>query len=133
MFQLRNQNIYTWKCQLTFSAGSTTGANNGSGDYLFTLPNGLQFNTSLAGQAAISDNVGTSTWVWPSVWLSSSTGSITNLSQGGLLYVVPYSSTQFRLIHVGIAGIGYLIPYSSGYYGVGSNNSWRVTFTFQSL
>ncbi|USQ03568.1 hypothetical protein [Aquirufa antheringensis] len=123
----------TWKCQLTFSAGSTTGANNGSGDYLFTLPNGLQFNTSLAGQAAISDNVGTSTWVWPSVWLSSSTGSITNLSQGGLLYVVPYSSTQFRLIHVGIAGIGYLIPYSSGYYGVGSNNSWRVTFTFQSL
>ncbi|MFD3408551.1 hypothetical protein SKC37_07775 [Aquirufa sp. HETE-83D] len=124
----------TWKCQLTYSAGgSSTGANNGSGDYLFTLPNGLQFNTSIAGQAAISDNVGTSTWVWPGVWLSSSTGSITNLSQGGLLYVVPYSSTQFRLIHVGIAGIGYLIPYSSGYYGVGSNNSWRVTFTFQSL
>ena len=123
----------TWKCQLTFSAGSTTGANNGSGDYLFTLPNGLQFNTSLAGQAAISDNVGTSTWVWPGVWLSSSTGSITNLVQGGLLYVVPYSNTQFRLIHVGIAGIGYVIPYSSGYYGVGSNISWRVTFTFQSL
>ena len=124
----------TWKCQLTYSAGgSSTGANNGSGDYLFTLPNGLQFNTSLAGQAAISDNVGTSTWVWPGVWLSSSTGSITNLAQGGLLYVVPYSSTQFRLIHVGIAGIGYVIPYASGYYGVGSNISWRVTFTFQSL
>ena len=124
----------TWKCQLTFSASSnSTGANNGSGDYLFTLPNGLQFNNSIAGQAAITDNVGTSTWVWPSVWLSSSSGSITNLAQGGLLYVVPYSNTQFRLIHVGIAGIGYLIPYGSGYYGVGSNNSWRVTFTFQSL
>jgi hypothetical protein len=124
----------TWKCQLTFSASSnSTGANNGVGDYLFSLPNGLQFNNSIAGQAAITDNVGTSTWVWPSVWLSSSSGSITNLSQGGLLYVVPYSSTQFRLIHVGIAGIGYLIPYGSGYYGVGSNNSWRVTFTFQSL
>lgn len=124
----------TWKCQLTYSAGgSSTGANNGSGDYLFTLPNGLQFNTSIAGQAAISDNVGTSTWVWPGVWLSSSTGSITNLAQGGLLYVVPYSSTQFRLIHVGIAGIGYVIPYANGYYGVGSNISWRVTFTFQSL
>ena len=70
---------------------------------------------------------------WPGVWLSSSTGSITNLAQGGLLYVVPYSSTQFRLIHVGIAGIGYVIPYANGYYGVGSNISWRVTFTFQSL
>lgn len=124
----------TWKCQLTFSAGSNSiGANNGVGDYLFTLPNGLQFNTSIAGQAAISDNVGTSNWVWPGVWLSSSTGSITNLNQGGLLYVVPYSSTQFRLIHVGIAGIAFVIPYASGYYGVGSNISWRVTFTFQSL
>ena len=124
----------TWKCQLTYSAGSSsTGANNGSGDYLFSLPNGLQFNTSIAGQNAISDNVGASNWTWPGVWLSNSTGSITNISQGGLLYVVPYSSTQFRLIHVGIAGIGYVIPYQSGYYGVGSNISWRVTFTFQSL
>ena len=126
--------VKTWRCQLTYSAGSSsTGANNGSGDYLFSLPNGLQFNTSIAGQNAISDNVGASNWTWPGVWLSNSTGSITNISQGGLLYVVPYSSTQFRLIHVGIAGIGYVIPYQSGYYGVGSNISWRVTFTFQSL
>ncbi len=124
----------TWKCQLTYSAGSNSiGANNGTGDYLFTLPNGLQFNTSIPGQNAISDNVGSSNWTWPGVWLSSSSGSITNISQGGLLYVVPYSSTQFRLIHVGIAGIGYVIPYQSGYYGVGSNISWRVTFTFQAL
>ena len=124
----------TWKCQLTFSAGgSSTGANNGSGDYLFTLPNGLQFNTSLAGQNAITDNVGSSNWTWPGLWLSSSSGSITNLSQGGHLFVVPYSITQFRLIHAGIAGVGYVIPYASGYYGVGSNISWRVTFTFQAL
>ena len=124
----------TWRCQLTFSAGgSSTGAINGSGDYLFTLPNGLQFNTSIAGQAAYSANVGQSIWDWPGLWLSSSSGSITNLSQGGLLYVVPYSSTQYRLIHVGIAGVGAVIPYASGYYGVGSNISWRLTFTFQSL
>ncbi len=124
----------TWRCQLTFSAGSNSiGANSGSGDYLFTLPNGLQFNTSIAGQAAYSADVGRSIWDWPGLWLSSSSGSITNLAQGGLLYVVPYSSTQYRLIHVGIATIGAVIPYASGYYGVGSNISWRVTFTFQSL
>ena len=124
----------TWRCQLTFSAGSnSTGANNGSGDYIFTLPNGLQFNTSIAGQAITSDNVGSSNWTWPGLWLSNSSGSITNLSQGGQLFVVPYSATQFRLIHVGIAGVGYVIPYASGYYGVGSNISWRVAFTFQSL
>ena len=124
----------TWKCQLTYSAGgSSAGVNIGSGDYIFTLPNGLQFNTSLAGQNAITDNVGASNWTWPGVWLSSSTGSITNINQGGQLFVVPYSNTQFRLIHVGIAGIGYVIPYASGYYGVGGNVSWRVTFTFQSL
>lgn len=123
----------TWKCQLTYSAGGSTGANIGSGDYLFTLPNGLQFNTSVAGQATYTGDVGSSSWIWPSLWLSSSSGSITNLSQGGLLYVVPYSSTQFRLIHVGIAGVGYVIPYASGYYGVGGNLGWRVIFTFQSL
>jgi hypothetical protein len=124
----------TWKCQLTYSAGgSSTGANIGSGDYLFTLPNGLQFNTSTAGQETYTDLVGSSTWYWPGRWLSNSSGSITNLNQGGLLYVVPYSSTQFRLIHVGIAGVGAVIPYASGYYGVGANISWRVTFTFQSL
>jgi hypothetical protein len=124
----------TWKCQLTYSAGSNpSGMSLGSGDYIFTLPNGLQFNTSLPGQAAYTADVGASSWIWPGLWLSSSSGSITNLSQGGLLYVVPYSSTQFRLIHVGIAGVGYVIPYASGYYGVGANISWRVTFTFQSL
>jgi hypothetical protein len=124
----------TWKCQLTYSAGgSSTGVNAGSGDYLFTLPNGLQFNTSIPGQATFSDDVGRSIWDWPGRWLSSSSGSITNLGQGGLLYVVPYNSTQFRLIHVGIAGIGSVIPYASGYYGLGGNLSWRVTFTFQSL
>jgi hypothetical protein len=123
----------TWRCQLTYSAASNTGVNSGSGDYLFTLPNGLQFNTSIAGQAIASDNVGSSNWTWPGLWLSSSSGSITNINQGGLLYVVPYSSTQFRLIHVGIAGVGYVIPYSSGYYGVGANISWRLSFTFQSL
>ena len=124
----------TWQCQLIYSAGSaSTGNNVGSGDYLFTLPNGLQFNTSIVGQAISIDNVGTSSWIWPSLWLSNSTGTITNGGQAGLLYVVPYSNTQFRLIHVGIAGIGYLIPYGSGYYSVGSGLSWRVTFTFQSL
>jgi hypothetical protein len=124
----------TWRCQLTFSAGSNSiGANNGSGDYLFTLPNSLKFNTSLSGQNAIIDNVGSSNWTWPGLWLSSSSGSITNLIQGGHLFVVPYSNTQFRLIHAGIAGVGYVIPYASGYYGVVSNMSWRVTFTFQSL
>jgi hypothetical protein len=124
----------TWKCQLTYSAGgSRAGVNIGSGDYLFTLPNGLQFNTSIPGQVTYTGDVGTSSWIWPGLWLSSSSGSITNLNQGGSLYVVPYSNTQFRLIHVGIAGVGYVIPYASGYYGVGGNLSWRVTFTFQSL
>jgi hypothetical protein len=124
----------TWRCQLTYSAGSNSiGANNGTGDYVFTLPNGLQFNTTLAGQNATTDNVGSSNWTWPGLWLSSSSGSITNLNQGGHLFVVPFSSTQYRLIHAGIAGVGYVIPYASGYYGVGSNISWRVTFTFQSL
>lgn len=123
----------TWKCQLTYSAGGGTGATIGSGDYLFTLPNGLQFDTSIAGQETYADLVGSSSWYWPGRWLSSSSGSITNLNQGGLLYVVPYSSTQFRLIHIGIAGVGFVIPYASGYYGVGGNLGWRVTFTFQSL
>ena len=124
----------TWQCQLIYSAPSNSSGNNGgSGDYLFTLPNGLQFNTSIVGQAINVDNVGASSWIWPSLWLSNSTGAITNSGQAGLLYVVPYSSTQFRLIHVGIAGIGFVIPYGSGYYSVGANLSWRVTFTFQSL
>jgi hypothetical protein len=124
----------TWRCQLTYSAGgSSTGVNAGSGDYLFTLPNGLQFNTSISGQATFFDDVGRSIWDWPGRWLSSSSGGITNLNQGGNLFVVPYSSTQFRLIHVGVAGVGSVIPYASGYYGLGGNLSWRVSFTFQSL
>jgi hypothetical protein len=124
----------TWRCQLTYSAGgSSTGVNAGSGDYLFTLPNGLQFNTSISGQATFFEDVGSSNWYWPGRWLSSSSGGITNLNQGGNLFVVPYSSTQFRLIHVGIAGVGSVIPYASGYYGLGGNLSWRVSFTFQSL
>jgi hypothetical protein len=49
----------TWQITGTYEQATATGATNGTGDYLFTLPLGLQFDTSLPTQTPYQLNVQT--------------------------------------------------------------------------
>ena len=82
-------------------AATLTGNNTGNGDYLFTLPNGLRFDTSVIGQTIYSaDNLSNNaiflTRAIPGSW--SQAYNTNTVSQGWPVGIVPYSATQYRII-----------------------------------
>jgi hypothetical protein len=80
-----------------------TGNNIGNGDYLLTLPNGLQFDTSVVGQSVYSaDNLANSiNFLLRAIPGSYAAGLLTaggTATQGWPVGIVPYSSTQYRVL-----------------------------------
>lgn len=90
---------------------TAAGSSAGTGDYLFTLPNGMSFDTS---KVSLYTTVNTTNTPWPA---QTSLGSAT-ISQGGtgvgsstgIGVVLPYSATQFRIGIVAVTSNG-----SNGY------------------
>jgi hypothetical protein len=82
-----------WEVVMSFS---TTGSGTaGSGDYLFTLPNGLSFDLTLPSQAAYTGNAALE---MHRNSLPMSYGDMSNTSTGTFrCNVVIYNSTQFRI------------------------------------
>jgi hypothetical protein len=89
-----------WEIVMTYYQTANTGAANGSGDYLFTLPNGLSFDTTLASQVLYQSNIGVSSWFNSTYVIPSGSGMISNGSTGGRLCPVIYNSTQFRILTI---------------------------------
>lgn len=88
-----------WEVVVTYFQTATTGAASGSGDYLFTLPNSLSFDTTLASQPQYQGNVAATTWALNGYALPSSSGTISDLSTtGGRTYAIIYNATQFRVL-----------------------------------
>jgi hypothetical protein len=78
-----------------------TGNNVGTGDYLFTLPNGLQFDTSVVGQTIYTgDTLANSSLLLMKVIPGSyaSANNTTTYTQGWSVGIVPYSATQYRVV-----------------------------------
>jgi len=69
-----------WEVAITYQW--TSGGNPGSGDYLFTLPNSLQFDTTVPIQQIYTGNVDTSTWVLAGYILPTSSGIINDGTVG---------------------------------------------------
>lgn len=112
-----------------YSAELPTGADAGNGDYLFTLPNGYQFD--LTEHPVYTDPIYTGLWHVrfairgvQSIVL----GGDTNFSSSG--YIIPYSATQFRIADF-LANNSALSDY---YFGLTSNRlaiGGRFTFVRQ--
>lgn len=120
---------------LLINAASTTGGANGNGDYLLTLPYGLQFDTTVPGQATYTANPAgqDSQFIQRSLMGSISILSVGgSITQGFLAGVIPWSATQYRIF----AGIVTNNTYNwqSGYFSITQNSliaEWE--FEFQSL
>jgi hypothetical protein len=125
----RQVGLKEWEVVMTYYQTANTGAANGSGDYLFTLPNGLSFDTTLSSQVQYQSNIGTSTWYLATYVIPSGSGMISNGSTGGRLYPIIYNSTQFRLLTINDGA--YVRCASSGHYQLFDNGYVTIQLTFK--
>lgn len=120
----------TW--EVYYRISYTTGGSNGSGSYLWALPNSLQFDTSFPGQETFTDNATDSTKWWSQTMpcfacaQREGTGKQTT-------YTAPivYSSTQFRIFANSNASGTDNVIYSSWYQAGQADMSYMMRFTFE--
>jgi len=116
------------RVEASYFASSAAGAAAGNGNYLYTLPGGYQFNTTIhptntqlntmSGMVEVNKMIGAAGIVSQ----DPNNSSFNN-------YVVPYSSTQFRIIAHAPSQYAYL---GSAYYNMAtSNHQFRLSFRFR--
>jgi hypothetical protein len=123
----RQIGLKEWEVVGTIYQSSVPGASNGSGDYLFTLPAGLQFNLSLAYQQ-VWTSAFTNGWVFsyslPGGWAS---GGFNSDGWYGSTGIVPYSATTYRILVSTVSSANF---WSSGFYGFTSSPPLRAKWNF---
>lgn len=126
-----------WEVAYIFSANGAW-TNAGNGDYLFSLPNALQFNTSLPFQPVFQGYVMTSAQAarfymltGPSVASTSFSSSGGNSSTFGAGPVI-WDPTRFRLFSTD-TGNSAPRAVSNLYWGGQSTTQWNFRFQFTSL
>ncbi|MCF7569242.1 hypothetical protein L3X37_12835 [Sabulilitoribacter arenilitoris] len=116
--------------KMIYAADSNSGASNGSGTYLFTLPNGLQFDTAkhttYTGTSVLSNSIVGAYALPTTVNINTASGYYSSA------VIIPYNSTQFRLISIGGNSNNEYI--ASGHYSFGANDrTIHLIFTFNGL
>jgi len=109
--------------QLGFSGGSI-----GSGDYLFSLPSGVTFNTNPDFNPTYTGVIWSPTIGNMSPYFIPISGGIVQTGSWNFYgYVIPYSSTQYRIAfpNNGVAGFNY---FSSGWYTTNSQTTLNFSF-----
>jgi hypothetical protein len=107
-----------------FRQGAPAG-NNGSGDYLFTLPAGLQFDTTLPFQTAVSFAGPNSSWPTSALTGPSLSRYSNSTGDPGILQPLVYNATQFRAI----SGTGTAI--GSSFFPLSPGFGTYINFHFQ--
>jgi hypothetical protein len=125
-----------WEVAYIFSATGNW-ANVGNGDYLFTLPNGLRFDTTLPFQPVFQGNVMASSFASKFYMLTGPNVASTSFSNGGNGSVfgagpVIWDATRWRLMSSDTGNSGNRAV-SNAYWGGNSTTQWNVRFQFTSL
>ena len=123
--------------EVVYKYVQSAGGAVGSGDYLFTLPAGLTFNTTLPFQSAYTASPG-ATPGWLQLMIPGPTQGhiMKDTTSAAVLQPVVYNSTQFRLIGLyqastspaGTAVTNTWNSLGSGFYELGGN--WNFVFRF---
>ena len=121
-----------WQVVMSFQTTGQFGS-AGSGDYLFTLPNGLQFDTTNPWQTIYTSNVGTSNIVFAQNTIPSGSGMISDNGTSISSYFQPvvWDATRFRLM-VHLPGVKTQCM-GSGFWQLTANYGFNITFQFTSL
>ena len=113
--------------------GTGVGANNGNGDYLFTLPGGYSLDTSVQAQAFYQLGVGANDNNFPRYAVPGGSGwfYFNNNTTNWQCQPVMYDNTRFRIM-VFASGTG-VKCWSSGWYGMNFPTSVTLNFSVQVL
>ena len=121
-----------WEVVMSFQT-SGTGGSTGNGDYLFTLPNGLNFDTTKPWQTIFTNSVGSSDIVFAQNTIPSGSGMISDnsTSTSSDFQPVVWDATRFRLM-VHLPGVK-IQCMGSGFWQLTASYGFNITFQFTSL
>lgn len=119
----------TYRVEFLYYAG--VAGTSGSGVYMFKLPGGLQFDTTVQPLSSINANNIASAAGWSEL-LPDSSGFINVIGGAALLGVIPHSATTFKIPIISpTSGTNYVAQfYGSGNYGFAAASVyWSGSFT----
>jgi hypothetical protein len=122
-----------WEIYYTFTANGAW-SNAGSGDYLFTLPNSLNFDTTIPWQPIWTGSVGAGSQENRWYWIPGASSIQIGTNSGGSVFgsgVAVYSATQFRAFATDSSNSA-PAPVSSVYWGGFSTTNFSIGFQFTS-
>ena len=130
LYRLVGPKIY----EVKMSYYQTAAGSAGNGDYLFTLPAGLQFDTTYQGTNAAVGGFGT--MASTIAFIPGSSGIISDTSTVGTLIGYAYDATRFKM--VGVSSLGNNAAANgvikNDYFGLGGSvRAWQMQFTFKAL
>lgn len=130
----RQLGLKEWEVAMSLKTTGVSGS-AGTGDYLFTLPNGLSFDLSVPWQANYTSNIGNCSPDYYSYAIPMSFGFISGsspLNPSVVSFIVPYSATRFRII-IFDRFSGCTAPWGASWYGINNNLGGNWSFRFTSL
>ena len=130
----RQLGLKQWEMVISFNntGNGGGGANAGSGDYLFKLPNGLSFDTTLSWQKLCTFSVQTTDPNLAKYAIPSGSGMITDGGGSTTTNFTPivWNSTYFRILAY-IPG-SVISCIGSSYFSTTSTTGFQLTFQFTS-
>jgi hypothetical protein len=120
-----------WEVFYTLTANGAW-TNAGSGDYLFTLPNSLNFDTTIPWQPIWTGSVGAGSQENRWYWIPGASSIQVGTNSSGSVFgngVAVYSATKFRLFATD-GGNSSPAPVSSFYWGGLSTTNFSISFQF---
>lgn len=125
----RKVNSTDWEIEMVYVQNSNTGANDGTGVYLYSLPAGLQFNSTF-NPTDTATTYGTIASVRSHI--DGSNGFITNGVTVGPLYAKAYDSTRFVIIGSNSFGGNLQLntPLGQGNFALFTNTNFALSMRF---
>ncbi len=130
MDYVRYRNIGGKEYEVEYNILFTSGGTAGSGDYLFTLPGGLQFDFTAPGQIAYT---GVSGYNAMKYRLSSAFGDLIVSGFHSSSEAIPYNATQFRIMNNNWGTNTWLMHGPSNYAMSDGTYGMKMTFKFKAL
>ena len=127
---VKYRNIGGKEYEVEYNYLQTTAGSTGSGDYLFTLPGGLQFDFTVPGQVAYTGAAG---YGGMKNRIASSQGDLIVSGFHSSSIVIPYDATRFRIMNNNWGNNTWLMHGPSNYSISDGSYGMKMTFKFKAL
>jgi hypothetical protein len=127
---VKYRNIGGKEYEVEYNYLQTTAGTTGSGDYLFTLPGGLQFDLTVPGQIAYTGAAG---YNGMKNRIASSQGDLIVSGFHSSSIAIPYDATRFRIMNNNWGNNTWLIHSPSNYAISDGTYGMKMTFKFKAL